>query len=94
MAGHGIPRSFRNIDGFGVHTFRFVTDSGKSKLVKFHWKGMQGKASLVWEEAQQISGKNPDFLRQDLWDAIEAGRFPEWEVSLYPNRDAMLVINY
>ncbi|OQE21940.1 hypothetical protein PENSTE_c011G09431 [Penicillium steckii] len=82
MAGHGIPRSFRNVDGFGVHTFRFVTDSGKSKLVKFHWKGMQGKASLVWEEAQQISGKNPDFLRQDLWDAIEAGRFPEWELGV------------
>lgn len=81
MAGHGIPRSFRHVDGFGVHTFRLVTDDGTSKLVKFHWKGCQGKASLVWEEAQQAAGKNADFMRQDLYDAIEAGRYPEWEVS-------------
>lgn len=80
MAGHGIPRSFRHVDGFGVHTFRLVTNSGKFKLVKFHWKTLQGKASLVWEEAQQASGKNADYMRQDLYDAIEAGRFPEWEV--------------
>jgi catalase len=80
MAGHGIPRSFRHVDGFGVHTFRMVTDKGASKLVKFHWKGMQGKASFVWEEAQQAAGKNADFMRQDLFEAIEAGRFPEWEV--------------
>ncbi|KAJ5110620.1 hypothetical protein N7532_001155 [Penicillium argentinense] len=82
MAGHGIPRSFRHVDGFGVHTFRLVTESGKSKLVKFHWKGLQGKASFVWEEAQQVSGKNADFMRQDLWDAIEAGRYPEWELGV------------
>jgi catalase len=80
MSGHGIPRSFRHVDGFGVHTFRFVTDDGESKLVKFHWKTLQGKASLVWEEAQQISGKNPDYMRQDLFESIEAGRYPEWEV--------------
>ena len=79
MAGHGIPRSFRHMDGFGVHAFRFVTDEGKSKLVKFHFKTLQGKASLVWEEAQTVSGKNPDFHRQDLFDAIDAGNFPEWE---------------
>ncbi|KAL3479652.1 catalase B [Aspergillus californicus] len=82
MAGHGIPRSFRHVDGFGVHTFRFVTNDGASKLVKFHWKSLQGKASLVWEEAQQISGKNADFMRQDLFESIEAGRFPEWELSV------------
>ncbi|KAJ5594629.1 uncharacterized protein N7459_000837 [Penicillium hispanicum] len=82
MAGHGIPRSFRHVDGFGVHTFRLVTDKGESKLVKFHWKSLQGKASLVWEEAQQVAGKNADFIRQDLWDAIEAGRYPEWELGV------------
>jgi len=70
------------MDGFGVHTFRFVTDHGSSKLVKFHWTSLQGKAGLVWEEAQQLSGKNADFHRQDLWDAIEASRYPEWEVRL------------
>ncbi|KAL4904131.1 catalase B [Aspergillus multicolor] len=82
MAGHGIPRSFRHVDGFGVHTYRFVTDDGSSKLVKFHWKTLQGVASLVWEEAQQVSGKNPDYLRQDLFEAIEAGRYPEWELNV------------
>ncbi|KAJ6035389.1 uncharacterized protein N7446_010148 [Penicillium canescens] len=82
MAGHGIPRSFRHVDGFGVHTFRMVTDKGASKLVKFHWKGLQGKASFVWEEAQQAAGKNADFMRQDLFEAIEAGRFPEWELGV------------
>lgn len=83
MAGHGIPRSFRHIDGFGVHTFRFVTDTGASKLVKFHWTSLQGKASLVWEEAQQVAGKNADYHRQDLYNAIQAGRFPEWEVRVF-----------
>ena len=80
MAGHGIPRSFRHVDGFGIHTFRLVTEDGKSKLVKWHWKSLQGKASLVWEEAQAVAGKNADFHRQDLFDAIVAERFPEWEV--------------
>ncbi|KAJ6111519.1 hypothetical protein N7523_007580 [Penicillium sp. IBT 18751x] len=82
MAGHGIPRSVRHVDGFGVHTYRFVTNNGTSKLVKFHWKTLQGKASLVWEEAQQTAGKNADFLRQDLFDSIEAGRYPEWELGV------------
>lgn len=82
MAGHGIPRSYRNMDGFGIHTFRFVTDDGASKLVKFHWTSLQGKASLVWEEAQAVAGKNADYHRQDLWDAIEAGRYPEWELGV------------
>ncbi|CAI7579233.1 unnamed protein product [Penicillium bialowiezense] len=82
MSGHGIPRSFRHVDGFGVHTFRLVTDDGKTKLVKFHWKGLQGKASMVWEEAQQVAGKNADYMRQDLFEAIEAKRFPEWELGV------------
>lgn len=68
------------MDGFGVHTFRFVTDAGDSKLVKFHWKTLTGKAALVWEEAQATSGKNADFHRQDLFNSIAAGRYPEWEV--------------
>ncbi|KAL4739055.1 catalase B [Aspergillus similis] len=82
MAGHGIPRSFRHVDGFGVHTFRLVTEDGSTKLVKFHWKTLQGLASMVWEEAQQVSGKNPDYLRQDLFESIEAGRYPEWELNV------------
>jgi catalase len=79
MSGQGIVRSFRHMDGFGVHTFRFVTNDGSSKLVKFHWKSLQGKAGLTWEEAQQVSGKNGDYHRQDLWEAIESGFGPEWE---------------
>jgi len=82
MAGSGIPRSYRHMDGFGVHTFRLVTDDGNSKLVKWHFKSLQGKASLVWEEAQVLAGKNADFHRQDLWDAIESGNGPSWELSV------------
>lgn len=79
-SGHGTVRSYRHMDGWGVHTFRFVTETGASKLVKFRLRTLQGKASLLWEEAQIISGKNADFHRQDLWDSIEAGEFPEYEV--------------
>lgn len=82
MAPFGTPRSFRHMDGFGIHTFRLVTDDGLSKLVKFHWKTLQGKASLVWEEAQTIAGQNPDFMRQDLHDAIAAGNGPSWELGV------------
>ncbi|KXX79527.1 Catalase-3 [Madurella mycetomatis] len=82
MAGNGIPRSFRHMDGFGVNTFRFVKEDGSSKLIKWHFKSLQGKASLVWEEAQVLAGKNPDFHRQDLWDAIESGNGPEWELAV------------
>nr|AUD09459.1 heme catalase [Thermochaetoides dissita] len=82
MAGYGIPRSYRHMDGHGVHTFRFVKDDGSSKFVKFHFKTLQGKASLVWEEAQVLSGKNADFHRQDLWDAIESGNPPSWELAV------------
>ncbi|GKT53096.1 catalase [Colletotrichum tofieldiae] len=91
MAGYGIPRSYRHMDGFGVHTFRAVTDDGKSKLIKWHWKTLQGKASLVWEEAQIVSGKNADYHRQDLWDAIESGNGPEWElcVQVFEEEDTL-----
>ncbi|KAI0023208.1 CATB protein [Xylariomycetidae sp. FL0641] len=82
MAGFGIPRSYRHMDGSGIHTFRLVTDAGDSKLVKWHWKTKQGKASLYWEEAQVIGGKNADVHRQDLWDAIESGNGPEWELAI------------
>jgi catalase len=70
------------MDGFGVHTFRLVTDDGKSKLIKWHWKTLQGKASLVWEEAQVLAGKNADAHRQDLFESIDAGRYPEWELGV------------
>ncbi|KAJ4303551.1 hypothetical protein N0V90_002449 [Kalmusia sp. IMI 367209] len=79
MSGHGTVRSYRHMDGWGVHTFRFVTGDGKSKLVKFRFQTLQGKASLLWEEAQITAGKNADFHRQDLWDSIEQGLNPEWE---------------
>ena len=82
LSGHGIPRSYRHIDGFGVHTFRFVRDDGKSKLVKYHFKTKQGLASLVWSEALELNGQNPEFHRQDLFDAIESKNYPEWEVGV------------
>ena len=70
------------MDGFAVHTFRLVTDDGASKLIKWHWKTLQGKASLVWEEAQVLAGKNIDAHRADLFNAIENGDFPEWELGV------------
>lgn len=88
MSGHGIPRSFRHMDGFGVHTFRFVKGDGKSKFVKFHVKTLQGVAGMLWEEAEVAGGKNPDYHRQDLFDAIENGRFPEWEVSSFQEKSS------
>jgi catalase len=84
MSGHGIPRSFRHVDGFGVHTYRFVTNEGVSKLIKIHWRSLQGVAGMVWEEAQAVAGKNGDFMRQDLFNAIESGKYPEWGVSSLP----------
>ena len=82
MSDRGIPRSYRMMEGFGVHTFRLVNDAGKSHLVKFHWKPLLGVHSLVWDEAQKLGGKDGDFHRRDLWDAIEAGAFPEYELGL------------
>jgi catalase len=82
MSDRGIPRSYRTMEGFGVHTFRFVNAEGRTTLVKFHWKPKQGVHSLVWEEAQIINGMDPDFHRRDLADAIEAGAYPEWELGV------------
>ncbi|MDJ0318947.1 catalase [Pseudarthrobacter sp. PS3-L1] len=82
MSDRGIPRSYRTMEGFGVHTFRLINTAGESVLVKFHWKPRQGVHSLVWEEAQIINGMDPDFHRRDLADAIESGAFPEWELGI------------
>jgi len=82
MSDRGIPRSYRTMEGFGVHTFRLINQAGETVLVKFHWKPKLGVHSLTWEEAQMISGMDPDFHRRDLYDAIEAGAFPEWELGL------------
>jgi catalase len=82
MSDRAIPRSFRMMEGFGVHTFRFVNEAGKSRFVKFHWKPLLGLHSVVWDEAQKISGVDPDFHRRDLWESIENGDFPEWELGV------------
>jgi catalase len=82
MSDRGIPRSYRTMEGFGVHTFRLVDAAGETVLAKFHWKPKLGVHSLVWEEAQLLGGIDPDFHRRDLYDAIEAGAFPEWELGL------------
>lgn len=89
MSDRSIPRSYRMMEGFGVHTFRFINEQNESTFVKFHWKPKLGTHAVVWDEAQKISGKNPDFHRQDLWEAIEMGNFPEWElgVQLIPAED-------
>ncbi|HEY0975999.1 MAG TPA: catalase, partial [Flavobacteriales bacterium] len=82
MSDRAIPRSYRMMEGFGVHTFRFVNTKGESRFVKFHWKPLLGVHSVAWDEATKISGKDPDFRRRDLWEAIEAGDFPEWELGV------------
>jgi catalase len=82
MSDRAIPRSFRFMEGFGVHTFRLVNAEGRSTFVKFHWKPKAGLHSVVWNEALKINGADPDFHRRDLWDAITAGDFPEWELGL------------
>ncbi|SFC16457.1 catalase [Massilia yuzhufengensis] len=82
MSDRAIPRSYRTMQGFGVHTFRLVNAQGESQFCKFHWTPLAGTHSLVWDEAVKISGADPDFHRRDLWEAIEAGNFPEWELGL------------
>ncbi|MBV9577545.1 MAG: catalase, partial [Chloroflexi bacterium] len=79
LSDRAIPRSFRMMEGFGVHTFRLVNAQGKSRFVKFHWKPLLGVHSLVWDEAQQLAGKDPDYHRRDLWEAIQQGDYPEFE---------------
>lgn len=82
MSDRAIPRSYRMMQGFGVHTFRLVNSEGKGTFVKFHWKPVLGTHSLVWDEAQKAAGKDPDFNRGDLWEAIAAGNYPEWELGV------------
>ena len=80
MSDRAIPRSFRFMEGFGVHTFRLVNTNGGSTFVKFHWKPKLGMQSVLWNEAVKINGADPDFHRRDLWQAIKAGDFPQWEL--------------
>lgn len=89
MSDRAIPRSYRMMEGFGVHTFRFVNAEGVSHFVKFHWKPLLGVHAVAWDEAQKISGVDPDYHRRDLWEAIESGNFPEWElgVQIVPEED-------
>ncbi|MFJ9611584.1 catalase [Kitasatospora sp. NPDC101176] len=89
MSDRAIPRSYRMMQGFGVHTFRLVDAEGRGTFVKFHWKPKLGTCSQVWDEAQITAGRDPDFHRRDLWEAIGAGDFPEWElgVQLIPEAD-------
>ncbi|HEU5111132.1 MAG TPA: catalase, partial [Micromonosporaceae bacterium] len=82
MSDRTLPRSYRMMEGFGVHTFRLVNADGETSLVKFHWKPVLGVHSLVWEEAQLINGVDPDYHRRDLADAIESGAYPQWELCL------------
>jgi len=82
MSDRAIPRSLRMMQGFGIHTFRLVDAAGASTYVKFHWRPKWGMQSVVWDEALKINGADPDFHRRDMWTSIEAGNFPEWELSV------------
>lgn len=82
MSDRALPRSYATMEGFGVHTFRLVDAEGGWRFVKFHWKPLKGVCSLVWDEANLLMGRDPDFNRRDLWEAIERGDFPEWELGL------------
>jgi catalase len=82
MSDRAIPRSYRMMEGFGVHTFRFVNKKGEGTFVKFHWKPKLGIHGLPWEESQALGGLDPDYHRRDLWDSIKAGSFPEWELGV------------
>jgi catalase len=88
MSDRALPRSYAMMEGFGVHTYRFIDAQGKSTFVKFHWKPVAGIHSLVWDEAQKLAGKNADFNRQDLWESIEAGNYPEFELGVQLFDDA------
>ncbi len=82
MSDRALPRSFRTMQGFGVHTFRLVNAEGESRFVKFHWNPVAGTHSLDWDESVKIAGADPDYTRRDLWESIEAGVFPEYELGL------------
>jgi catalase len=88
MSDRAIPRSFRFMEGFGVHTFRLINAAGESRFVKFHWRPKLGLQSVLWNEAVKINGADPDFHRRDLWDAIQKGEPPEWELGLQVFDDA------
>jgi catalase len=88
MSDRALPRSYRMMQGFGVHTFRLVGADGDSRFVKFHWNPVAGTHSLIWDEAVKISGADPDFHRRDLWEAIESGAYPEWELGIQVFTDA------
>ncbi|MFD2518763.1 catalase [Salinimicrobium flavum] len=89
VSGRGIPRSYRMMEGFGVHTFKWINAEGKVTFVKYHWKPVLGTHSVLWDEAQKISGMDPDFHRRDLWEAIDKGEFVEFElgVQMVPEED-------
>ena len=82
MSDRAIPRTLRNIEGFGVHTFRLVNAKGEGTFVKFHWKPVQGLASTTWDEAVKLAGADPDFHRRDLFEAIDSGHFPAWDLGV------------
>jgi catalase len=82
MSDRAIPRSYRTMQGFGVHTFRLVNAAGEAVFCKFHWTPVAGTHSLVWDEAAKLGGADPDFHRRDLWEAIEAGNYPEWQLAV------------
>lgn len=89
MSDRAIPRSLRMMEGFGIHTYRLINERGESHFVKFHWKPVLGVHSVTWDEAVKISGADSDFHRRDLWEAIESGQYPEWELGLQiiPEKD-------
>jgi catalase len=80
LSDRALPRSYRMMEGFGVHTFRLINEQGRARFIKWHWRPVLGTASLVWDETQKIAGKDPDFNRRDLWEAIEKGDYPEYEL--------------
>ncbi|WP_141733545.1 catalase [Oligoflexus tunisiensis] len=82
MSDRALPRSYRMMEGFGVHTFRMINDKGQATFAKFHWKPLQGLHSVLWDEAVKINGMDPDFHRRDLFDAIAKEHYPEWELGL------------
>lgn len=82
MSDRAIPRSYRFMEGFGIHSYRFINAQGEARFVKFHWKPLQGLQSVTWPEAVAINGADPDFHRRDLWDAIQGGDFPQWELGI------------
>ena len=88
MSDRTIPRSFRFMQGFGVHTFRMINADGGGRFVKFHWRPKLGVQSVLWDEAVKINGADPDYHRRDLWDAIQRGDYPEWELGLQVFDDA------